>query len=228
MHPHAAHLSRFWSKVTVGGPDECWPWHASLRETGYGQLWWDGQPARKAHRVAFFLVHGSWPENALHTCDNRRCCNPAHLYDGSIAENNQDMVARGRAWVQQPGAAARGERHAMAVLTEDDVLEIRRAYEAGEATQYDLAEQYGVHQFAIWSVVNGRTWRHVAVGPVAPPVRKRPGSTGERNASAKLTATAVQAIRASDEPGSVLARRYGVSHTMVIRIRRRLAWQHVP
>ena len=229
MHPHATQLDRFWSKVTIGGPDDCWPWHASLRDKGYGQLWWDGQPARKAHRVAFFLVYGYWPENALHTCDNRRCCNPAHLYDGAISDNNRDMASRGRHWQQAyPSLVRRGERHVMAVLTEDDVLEIRRAYAAGEATQYELADRYGVHQYTIWCVVNGRTWRHIAAGAVAPAVRRRPGSTGERNASAKLTEADVRAIRASAESLRVVAGRYGVSPAMASLIRRRLKWRHVP
>lgn len=48
---------------------------------------------------AVFLVSGITLTSAdyvCHTCDNRICCNPAHLYVGTAASNTRDMMVRGR------------------------------------------------------------------------------------------------------------------------------------
>jgi hypothetical protein len=73
-------VDRFWSKVDVRGPDECWPWLKSVMSSGYGQFYLDGGP-KLAHRVAFVLAGGVIPEDyeVDHTCLFILCCNPRHL-----------------------------------------------------------------------------------------------------------------------------------------------------
>lgn len=90
---------RFSEKVDRRGPDECWPWLASTRAFGHGQISGGPELGRRpipAHRVAFWLEHGYLPECVRHTCDNPPCCNPAHLEPGTIRDNRMDMVVRGR------------------------------------------------------------------------------------------------------------------------------------
>ena len=94
-----------WSKVDRRGPDECWPWLAFRNGQGYGRTWINGK-GYFAHRVIFELANpGQIDRSApnrdgntfvLHTCDNSSCCNPAHLYLGSHADNMRDKVMRGR------------------------------------------------------------------------------------------------------------------------------------
>ena len=55
----------------------------------------------------------------------------------------------------------RGEDSYSAKLSKDDVLVIRSRYLAGNVTQCQLAQEFGVGQNAISSVVNNRTWKHV-------------------------------------------------------------------
>jgi hypothetical protein len=89
---------RFWSKVDRREWDACWPWTAMLNDRGYGMVCIHGRYHR-AHRVAWSLANGimmSADAAGCHTCDNPRCCNPRHVWPGSIAENNRDMVAKGR------------------------------------------------------------------------------------------------------------------------------------
>jgi hypothetical protein len=88
---------RFWSKIKTGDPDECWPWQAGL-SYGYGTFGCRGQTWR-AHKLAFLLSGGILtPEKpwVLHTCDNKVCCNPRHLYAGDPGDNSADYTVRGR------------------------------------------------------------------------------------------------------------------------------------
>ena len=50
---------------------------------------------------------------------------------------------------------------------------------------------------------------------------------GESHPMSKLSEEAVAAIRGSDEPGTVLARRYGISNNNITRIRKKKIWRNV-
>ena len=90
-------MERFWSKVDVRGPDECWLWLASTTRNGYGQFR-DGK-MHKAHRYAWELANGRPVAEGLtvhHTCEVKACVNPSHLVEMSYRDNimASDTVAR--------------------------------------------------------------------------------------------------------------------------------------
>ena len=158
---------RFWNKVLVGHPDECWEWQGSKNSGGYGNLHLDGTTVQ-AHRVAYWLTYGGdkpmtkfrnvgWAKKyrrfVLHRCDNRPCCNPSHLFLGSMSSNQKDAYKKGRK--VQPRS-----EHANAKLTADQVRWARRAYSEG-ARQIDLAEKLGVCQRVISKVVRNETYKDV-------------------------------------------------------------------
>jgi hypothetical protein len=93
----AQRVAAFWAKVKVGDPDECWEWQGAKQYSGYGRFQWhngvDG-----THRIAFFLSGELLPEGmqVLHTCDNRSCCNPKHLFAGTAKQNTIDCLSKGR------------------------------------------------------------------------------------------------------------------------------------
>lgn len=131
--------------------DACNEWTGATRN-GYGCLRFEGR-TRYAHRVAFYLDRGYWPEICRHKCDNRLCHNPQHLEDGTKADNSRDMVMRDR--------STRGERHPDVILTEQDVREIRLAYDSKSTSVKDLAYMYGVSRQNITSIGKRRSWKHV-------------------------------------------------------------------
>ena len=146
----------FHGKVRVGAPDECWPWLASCGNHGYGN--WHfllaGKISQTAHRAAFTLFKGEPVGQVNHHCGNRRCCNPAHLYDGTQRQNHEDSVEHG---THSPPPHFQGERIGTAKLTEDQVRAIKRRLAAGE-TQTNLARDFGVHLSTVHLIKTGRNW----------------------------------------------------------------------
>lgn len=145
-----ANPDAFWQRVDRG--DGCWLWKQSVGSHGYGQTINRGR-VTVAHRVAWELTNGPIPpdKEVCHTCDNRRCCNPAHLFLGTRADNMADAKNKGR--------TMRGEKQNFAKLTEDDVREIRRRRNLGEARK-TIAQDFGITPTTVGDVMT-RTWRHV-------------------------------------------------------------------
>ncbi len=142
--------------VRQGKPDDCWPWLGNVNQDGYGRLHLHGKKAAVPHRFAYALLHGPIPRGleCCHSCDNPRCCNPAHLFLGTHKQNMEDMVKKGRQ------AFLKGELHGEAKLNEKQVLEIRKMHEAGKS-QYRLASIFNVSKRLIWNIVHRKSWVHI-------------------------------------------------------------------
>jgi hypothetical protein len=146
-------VDRFWSKVDVRAPDECWPWQAALTHDGYGRFS-IGHKQVLAHRMSWTLVNGDPGELfVLHTCDNRSCVNPNHLFLGTHLDNMDDRNAKGR--------QIQGERHHKSKLTENDVRAIRKLSSSTHITQARLAYLFNVHPQTIYNIVSGKFWKGV-------------------------------------------------------------------
>jgi hypothetical protein len=158
--------ARFWDKVDITWPDECWNWQASKMGRGYGQFFLGQEDETKiligAHRFAYLECHGPIPDDKVvcHKCDNPACVNPFHLWLGTSSENSRDMHRKGR-WKLKDRAI--GQDAAGAKLTDANVIDIRRRYADGGVTQDQLAEEHGVCQAHIARIINGRSWRHLEV-----------------------------------------------------------------
>lgn len=85
-------LDDFWAKVDVAGEDDCWLWTEAVFSNGYGRFKRNYRSLR-AHRVALEAFKGPLPVGkpfALHTCNERKCVNPKHLYWGDHQDNMRD------------------------------------------------------------------------------------------------------------------------------------------
>lgn len=137
---------RFWAKVDQSlGADGCWPWLGSRDPRGYGQFMVRyGYRFERAHRFAWsFWNRRLLPMDrmACHTCDNPSCCNPLHLYAGTVSQNARDARNRGRLpWAR---------------LNTEKAAAIREDLTSSTA---ELAERYGVTPAAIWFVRKGGHW----------------------------------------------------------------------
>ncbi len=149
---------RFWKKVSISSPENCWNWEHSIDVRGYGQFYYNGKLV-KAHRMAYILTHGSIPQGKMvcHKCSNRLCQNPSHLYAGTAKDNARDMIEIGHASMY----GRKGSEHPCAKLTESDVKAIRQHYDNKWESIYGLAEKFEVSYSAIYSIVNHTTWRHI-------------------------------------------------------------------
>lgn len=153
---------RFWAKVDHTSEDGCWPWRASTSR-GYGSFNDPAFPTHRAHRIAFLLANGHLDPrlDVCHSCDVPICCRPAHLWQGTRAENNLDMARKGRANGGHPGKyGTAAPRHK---LTEDQAAAILAAKRSGGSTKL-LSRQYGVSTTVVKKIANGSLWPHLTVG----------------------------------------------------------------
>jgi hypothetical protein len=109
------------------------------------------------HRLVLETFIGPKPEgqetrhlNGIST-DNRL----DNLAYGTHTENMADQVLHGTA------VSPSGEAHGMVKITEEQVLAIRQRYENKEATQRQLAKEFGLHQTTISLIVRRKKWKHI-------------------------------------------------------------------
>lgn len=149
---------RFWSYVDIRSQDECWPWKGGRFERGYGQFRL-GKKKVKAHRCAYELTNGpllSDKPKALHSCDNPPCCNPAHLFAGTLSDNSKDRNTKGRAglFVLKP---MHGEENPSAKLCSGEVLEIIALRQSGYTLRL-IAQRFNISQSQVENIVRGQSW----------------------------------------------------------------------
>ena len=150
----------FWARVKK--TKSCWEWQGAMNSTGYGSVGWHGK-TYSAHRVAAYLAGMLTDMRApnstdranthvLHKCDNRKCCNPNHLFLGSYRDNMLDAYRKNRK------SQLKGEVHTNAKLTNKQAQEIREIYKLGKS-QMHLAKKYNVSQKAISLIIRNESYK---------------------------------------------------------------------
>ena len=125
--------------------DGCWDWNGSTQK-GYGAFLFMRRGIR-AHRVSWVLFNGVIPEgmHVLHSCDNKICSNPEHLFLGSHADNMKDMRSKGL-------------HKQYSKLTRDQAKEIKMLLSQGEKIE-NISQKYKISVPTVYDIKDGRTWR---------------------------------------------------------------------
>jgi hypothetical protein len=153
-HKTMSDEERFLSHTNKNGENGCWNWTGALYQNGYGVFTYRYR-AVKVHRYSYRLYRGQIPEGleVCHTCDNKKCVNPEHLFLGTQQDNMTDMVNKGRSLT--------GEKGTNTKLTWEQVREIRKLYKTGKHSQYTLADLFNVSRSNIKFILNNKTWKEV-------------------------------------------------------------------
>lgn len=150
------YVQKFVSLMNVT-PDKnkCWEWTGAGRVRNYGGMRFK-RKTWLAHRLCL-LFSGRDPRGkcACHHCDNPKCVNPSHLFIGTMKDNSQDMIKKGR------HNASRGEDNGCCTTPLSTVLAIRKEYVKGVITQKQLAEKYNVTPTVVSLVLLRYSWKHV-------------------------------------------------------------------
>lgn len=211
---------RFYSHIVINKITGCWDWDGPPGKNGYGTFALTRTNHKSAHKVSYLLTHNSIPEglNVLHTCDNKICVRPDHLFLGTQQDNVDDMIEKGRA------NYVRGSDSGAAKLMEQDVLTIRQMADNGIQLRA-IASIYNVDNSTISGIVKGKYWSHVG-GPTQKSMKAR----GEKSGLSKLTEENVVSIHTMNKAGinpQIIAEFYNVNKLTINNILRGNTWKHV-
>lgn len=131
----------------------CREWTRSKSSAGYGWIQILGKP-RIAHRVAYELWVGHIPNGLFvcHTCDNRACIEPSHLFVGTNQDNIDDMDKKGRR------ASMAGEKNSRAKLSNEQVYQIRAIV---DKSYFEIADMFGIKKSQVGNIRLGKSWKHL-------------------------------------------------------------------
>jgi hypothetical protein len=215
-------LRRIVSGITVVG--ECWiPSGPRNPRSHYVHL--TIRNSRRLRYVHRFICHWfrglpiSKTHECHHLCWNKECCRPSHLTPLPAEEHRRQTLMDGR--------YLRGGAAPWAVLTDEQVMECRRRYEAGESCAA-LAKEMEVNRSALWSAIHGESFAHLP-GAIKP--NNRRDARGSRHKRARLMEADIPEIYMAYWTGEAntveLASRYGVSDETIRGVVHGKSWTHV-
>lgn len=156
-----ADIDRFMSKVKKQ-PSGCWEWQNTRNRGGYGGFGYKGK-VWAAHRWSYYYHKGD-PGDLMvcHTCDNRKCVNPEHLWLGTASDNMKDMVAKGRhkSQIGSKNNYAKIDETTARKIKAEAVFGTRKGANNGSNLR-QVAEKYNVSYDTVRGIARGVNWKHI-------------------------------------------------------------------
>jgi uncharacterized protein YjcR len=153
-------IDRFWKYVDIKYDNDkldfesCWELKRGDVK-GYPAFWFNGRNY-VGSRFSYECFYGNIKPNMVicHTCDNPKCVNPYHLWEGTTQDNNVDRDVKNR--------TAKGSNIYTSKLTEDDIVIILSKIKYNEYRKVvDIAEDYNVSCVEIYRILNGNMWKDI-------------------------------------------------------------------
>lgn len=150
---------RFWSKVAIAGPNECWLWQGYQAIKGHGGFSIKGK-MENSHRIAFELWWSVDVPRWLDVChgcpegDVKLCCNPAHLFISDAKGHMADKLAKRQMRL--------GSDHPSAKITEWQAIGIMARHIQG-VRNVAIAREFGCSKGIVYDILRGATWAHLFI-----------------------------------------------------------------
>ena len=142
--------------------DECWIWQGTLTSTGYGLFSYKGKPCM-THRASYALYknggelpkyHYGWLEKmvVVHSCNNKKCCNPEHLFLGNQKQNTRDYYEQAK--------ASKSYKRPNSIITSEMAIDIRNSAHDFDG-EIEMMKKYRINQAIVKNVYTGKTHKYL-------------------------------------------------------------------
>ena len=124
----------------------CWEYNLALRKNGYARITFESK-SWYAHRLSYVAFGGTLIDgrDICHSCDNRKCVNPAHLFQGTRKDNMIDAKLKNK--------IATGFNLPQTKLSQSDINNIINDG-IGGLTHKDIAQKYNVTRSLVTYYIN--------------------------------------------------------------------------
>lgn len=204
-------IKRFWAKVDIKGPNDCWSWLAGKTKSGYG-VFSIKHKWIAAHRVSFFIKNGYLPNISqdrmvMHDCENPECQNYNHLLDGTNKQNqlypeclekHKNKIGFWKGLYGEKHLARWGKKHSS---------------KTKRMLSQKASKRGGWHKGLKRSL---KTKNNISLA-----------ARGENNGNSHLTEQKVKEILRSTCRNIDLAHKYNVDPSIISSIRRGTRWKHI-
>lgn len=159
-------IKRFYAYVDVKEDDNCWNWQGNIKKDGYGGFKINYY-VHRSNVVAFVIHNKCDPIGSVirHSCDNRKCCNHKHLLEGTVQDNSDDMVNRGRSKNNSNSFLPKlsGILCSNTYLTEEDIREIRWLANFISSVEISKMPKFKnrICRQSINKIINRETWKEI-------------------------------------------------------------------
>lgn len=145
-------IERFEKKFIPEPNCGCWLWTGAISSSGYGSFAITKENIVPAHRASFLIYKNEMPEAFVcHSCDNKICVNPDHLWSGTAKDNALDASKKG-ILQKRPKRYGFGSK-----FKNDEIIKIfedKRKYN-------EIAQEYDISLSTVGAIKRGENWAHV-------------------------------------------------------------------